>query len=1037
MKSLSWKSFAGLLGLLIWNGAPNAVQAAGKIAFVSERDGNNEIYVMNSDGSGQTNLTNTPSRGEVDPTISPNGEVIVYSDQEDLWRMDKDGSNQARITSDGHRKLQTDFHPDGNQILFTALYDNNWDIFSIPLANGSSTRLVDNLGSDNESDWSPDGRRFIFKGDPVNEAEDEIYVRNADGSGQVRLTTTGGNADPRFSPDGTRILFGSTRDSGNSQIYVMNADGSNQTRLTSNGFVDIEPMWSPDGTQIAFVSNRDGDYEIYVMNADGSNLVQLTHNNVTDYRPIWFDDIPTIKVSDASISEGNSGTSNLKFNVNLSFAPQEPVSFTFSTTGGTAQAGSDYTSQNLGVTIPAGTTGTSVTVPILGDIILEEDETFSVRLSNIVGAVPAFQQPTANLPLNPENGHVYELVEAGGGLNFSEARDAAAARTYNGTSGHLVTITSQAEQDFVSTTFSDRTFWMGGIQPPGSPEPDGGFTWITGAPFAFTAWWSGEPNNVGDENAIQMNNFGRWNDSPDSSLAYYYLVEYDLPATSSLEATGTVLNDDVPPALSISSPTVNEGDSTNPSVSFTISLSSATTKPVTVHYATTDSSAKQGTDYTATQGDLTFEPGETQKAVAVPILDDLLDEEDETFKLNLSAPVNATLQNDDDTGTAKIIDNDPFPSVSIVPALTLYEGQAAETQPSFTITLSEASARTVIVKCYTTDIKAKAPSDYTKTTVTLIFAPGETVKVFQIPITNDAFNETSETFKVSVAAVSRATVGVKDSIATIIDDDGVPSFSINDVSVTESDADTIDATFTIQLSAPSSRATSVKYVTADGTALAGSDYTSTALRQLDFAPRETSKVVKIKVRRDFIDEPKEQFFLKLSAPVNATIRDGSGTGTIIDDDAAPSISINSPKISEGNGGIKNLTFTVKLVRLSTRAVTVNYKTTTLTTASSPATSGTDYEALPTGTLTFAPGQASKTISVKIKGDALDEEDETFAVVLSKPANATLGESVGTGTIIDDDAPPVASINDVTAVEGNGTYTSARFTVTLELSLIHI
>jgi len=89
---------------------------------------------------------------------------------------------------------------------------------------------------------------------------------------------------PCFSPDGTKIAFESYRD-GDFEIYVMNADGSNQTRLTNNG--GLNPCFSPDGTKIAFVSDRDGDFEIYVMNADGSNQTNITNNPGGDYSPSW------------------------------------------------------------------------------------------------------------------------------------------------------------------------------------------------------------------------------------------------------------------------------------------------------------------------------------------------------------------------------------------------------------------------------------------------------------------------------------------------------------------------------------------------------------------------------------------------------------------------------------------------------------------------------------------------------------------------------------------------------------------------------
>jgi Tol biopolymer transport system component len=114
-----------------------------------------------------------------------------------------------------------------------------------------------------------------------------IYVMNADGSEQTRLTNNSTNdLDPCFSPDGKKITFSSERD-GNHEIYVMNADGSEQERLTNNPVYDGYPFWSPDGKKIVYMSTIDGNEEIVIMNADGSDQINLPNDPPEDVYPSW------------------------------------------------------------------------------------------------------------------------------------------------------------------------------------------------------------------------------------------------------------------------------------------------------------------------------------------------------------------------------------------------------------------------------------------------------------------------------------------------------------------------------------------------------------------------------------------------------------------------------------------------------------------------------------------------------------------------------------------------------------------------------
>jgi hypothetical protein len=205
----------------------------------------------------------------------------------------------------------------------------------------------------------------------------------------------------------------------------------------------------------------------------------------------------------------------------------------------------------------------------------------------------------------------------------------------------------------------------------------------------------------------------------------------------------------------------------------------------------------------------------------------------------------------------------------------------------------------------------------------------------------------------------------------------------------------------VSLSSPSVNTVTVQYTTQNGTARAGGqnpDYTRVN-GTLTFAPGETTKTITVLVNGDTLVEPDETFFVVLSGAVNASIAVARGTGTIVNDDTLPNLSINNVAQDEGNSGTTPFVFTVTLSTPSASTVTVKYAT-----ADGTATShgkNSDYTRV-SGKLTFDPGVTTQTITVLVNGDTLVEPDETFFVNLSDPQGATIAVAQGTGTILNDD-----------------------------------
>jgi len=464
------------------------------------------------------------------------------------------------------------------------------------------------------------------------------------------------------------------------------------------------------------------------------------------------------------------------------------------------------------------------------------------------------------------------------------------------------------------------------------------------------------------------------------------------PATATL----TILDDDAAPLFSVDDVIQPEGTGANQYLTFTVSLSAPSALAATVNYATTAGTAVSPSDYAAVAGVLVFAPGEVSKTVTIAVVGDAQQENDESFNLDLTSPTEASIA--DSRGVGTLLNDDAAPAISVADS-SITETTGNTTQMTFTVVLSVASGLPVKVNYVTSSGTAVSPADFTAASGQLSFLAGETQKTVKITIAGDSTYEGDETFGFSLNSPVNATIDRGSAVGTIIDNDPMPTLSIDNVTVTEPDTGaTTNATFTVKLSSLSALPVTVQVNTADATALASSDYTATS-QLLTFAPGTLSKSFNVPVIGDRLFEATESFSVQLSGATGAGISTATGTGTITDNDPQIFITVADASITEGDSGTADAIFNVTLSGACEADIKFNYST-----IDGTATAGTDYAAT-SGTLTIPAGQTTGSIRVPVIGDlTIESYQKSFKLNLSSPVNASLSKTTATGTITDNDSP---------------------------------
>ena len=544
---------------------------------------------------------------------------------------------------------------------------------------------------------------------------------------------------------------------------------------------------------------------------------------------------PRLVINQIVVEEGDA---RAVFTVRLQQGSQVPVTVQYATMDGTATAGEDFQAAMGELTIPVGELSRPLPITVIDDRLFEPDETFTVTLSSPAGAV--LERATGRATIRDND--VYRLSvadvavdEAAGPARFTVAVNPPNPEQTVRVRYATMDETAEAGSDYAAVSN------MLDIAP-------GQATAVISVP-------------IRDDDLVE-----------EDETFTLVLSDVQHAQLASGVATGTIRDDDAVPVLSIGD--VRVGEAAGAAI-FTVALSTPSRREVAVNYATADQTATAGTDYRETRGTLTIASGEVTATISVPITQDDVDEDNETFLIRLSAAQHAEIGDAEGRGT--IVDDDEALTVSI------FAGRAVEDAEilHLPVRLSRAAPGPVVVRYGTSDASAQSGLDYASSQGIIIFEAGSTEGVVAISVHDDQVPEAEETFNVTLRQPVNAEIAQGMATGTIVDNEGVPRLRVGDVTVSERDA---EAVFVVRLSAPGARVVTAVYRTVNGTAEAGEDYIA-ATGTLEFAPGEAEKQVRVKLLRDARDWRAETFLLALGSVSGADLEDVVATATIVEEES--------------------------------------------------------------------------------------------------------------------------------------------------------
>ena len=701
-----------------------------------------------------------------------------------------------------------------------------------------------------------------------------------------------------------------------------------------------------------------------------SSLFRPAHGGGSATATIRDDEAIYLSLADAVGDEGDTAA----VEVRLSKAVERDITVRFRIKEGTATAPEDFTVCSPGdagcaLVIPAGKTEAQFRVPTTEDVVPEETEKFRVVIDEV---------DYANL--------IIEDRVAVVSIRDDDARSVAIA-------------------GLADASTPENNVWTSPV-PAWEGSPDGGVAWT-----------------------IEGTDAARFTIDPDTGVVTLPAQDFEAPADADgdnvYDARVRVTDEDGNTAAVALSVTVNDLAVTVSPATLTLTeaddsetvdakenvgtyevvLEHRPSGPVTVAIAGADAAiatADADADTGGDQATLTFTTAnwDDLQTVAVTAVGDDIDNAGDRRAVTLTHAVSGADYASETAGSVIVtVTDDDEARLSVADAEAAEGGTA-----TFRVELSTPSETQVTVTATTSEGSATDPEDYTHKTETLTFAAGDTSKAFTVAIASDSVAELDETFTVTLSGATGAAIADATATGTISGADAL--LSIGDITAAEGDP----LTFTVTRTGDTSGSASVQWGTSDDTAegatqaTAGTDYTVAATAQtLAFKAGDSTATFTVATIEDTRDEHDESFRVLLSAPSEGVvIADGTAIGTIEDDDGAPSVSVgDAAAVAEGaDKTTADMTFKVTLSAASGKDVTVPYA------LDGTAAAGTDYTPPNPLTVTIAAGQTEASIVIKVKGDAVNEPDETIEVALKKPTNADIGSAEGageaSGTITDDD-----------------------------------